>query len=95
MVIDHYLCQKFSRVELTQQNSGKTSVLCEATRLLRDLLSQIECLKKEHATLLFESNYVRPLTISDRSLVNSFIPCVRLSNLSGRNISSSIQVVFL
>ena len=67
MVIDHYLCQKFSGVELTQQNSGKASVLCEATRLLREFLGQIECLKKEHASLLSKSNYVRPLTIFDRS----------------------------
>lgn len=47
-----------SALELTQQNSGKASVLCEATRLLRDLLSQIECLKKEHTSLLSESKYV-------------------------------------
>ncbi|KAL0003271.1 hypothetical protein SO802_017052, partial [Lithocarpus litseifolius] len=57
-----------SALELTQQNSGRASVLCEATRPLRDLLSQIECLKKEHASLLSEFNYVRPLIISDQSL---------------------------
>ncbi|XP_022737511.1 transcription factor bHLH47 [Durio zibethinus] len=41
-----------------QQNNGKASVLCEATRLLKDLFGQIETLKKENASLLSESHYV-------------------------------------
>ncbi|KAI4343861.1 hypothetical protein L6164_011161 [Bauhinia variegata] len=45
-------------IELSQQNSGKASILCEATRLLKDLLGQIEFLKKENASLLSESRYV-------------------------------------
>jgi len=47
-----------SALELTQHNTGKASTLCEATRLLKDLLCQIECLKKENESLLSESNYV-------------------------------------
>lgn len=45
-------------LEMTEQNSGKASILCEATRLLKDLFGQIQCLKKEHASLLSESHYV-------------------------------------
>lgn len=44
--------------ELTQPNNGKASILCEATRLLKDLFVQIESLKKENVNLLSESNYV-------------------------------------
>lgn len=47
-----------SALELNQQNSGKASVLCEATRLLKDLFSQIDTLRKENASLLSESHYV-------------------------------------
>ncbi|KAK8587437.1 hypothetical protein V6N13_086424 [Hibiscus sabdariffa] len=41
-----------------QPNNGKASVLCEATRLLKDLFSQIESLKKENSSLLSEFHYV-------------------------------------
>ncbi|CAJ1944071.1 unnamed protein product [Sphenostylis stenocarpa] len=40
------------------ENNGKASILCEAARLLKDLLSQIQSLKKENVTLLSESHYV-------------------------------------
>lgn len=45
--------------ELNHQNNGKAFVLCEATRFLKDLFAQIECLRKENASLLSESQYVR------------------------------------
>lgn len=45
-------------LELTEQNNGKASILCETTRVLKDILAQIECLKRENATLLSESQYV-------------------------------------
>ncbi|KAA8540953.1 hypothetical protein F0562_024909 [Nyssa sinensis] len=45
-------------LELSQQNNGKASILSEATRLLRDMLSQIETLKRENGSLLSESQYV-------------------------------------
>ncbi|XP_010515069.1 PREDICTED: transcription factor bHLH47 isoform X2 [Camelina sativa] len=45
-------------LELNQQNSGKASILCEATRFLKDVFGQIESLRKEHASLLSESSYV-------------------------------------
>ncbi|KAF7838447.1 transcription factor bHLH47 [Senna tora] len=45
-------------IELNQQNNGKASILNEATRLLKDLLGQIESLKKENVSLLSESRYV-------------------------------------
>nr|AFK40874.1 unknown [Lotus japonicus] len=45
-------------LDLNEQNNGKASILCEASRLLKDLLCQIESLKKENVSLLSESNYV-------------------------------------
>lgn len=48
----------FSVSELNQQNSGKASILNEATRFLKDVFGQIESLRKEHTSLLSESNYV-------------------------------------
>ncbi|KAL6183122.1 hypothetical protein ACLB2K_044533 [Fragaria x ananassa] len=43
---------------LNQQNTGKATILCEATRLLKDLLGQIESLRSENVSLLSESNYM-------------------------------------
>ncbi|KAF5734697.1 transcription factor bHLH47 [Tripterygium wilfordii] len=47
-----------SALELTQPNNGKASILCEASRLLKDLDGQVECLRKENASLMSESHYV-------------------------------------
>ena len=44
--------------------------MCEATRLLKDLFVQIESLKKENASLLSESHYVRLLNLSLIILLN-------------------------
>ncbi|KAH0452803.1 hypothetical protein IEQ34_017127 [Dendrobium chrysotoxum] len=41
-----------------RQNNGKASILCDATRLLRDLVTQVGSLKKENVALLNESHYV-------------------------------------
>ncbi|KAG5230668.1 transcription factor bHLH [Salix suchowensis] len=40
-----------SALELSQTNTGKASILCETTRLLKDLLTQIESLKKDNVAL--------------------------------------------
>ncbi|XP_073220148.1 transcription factor bHLH47 isoform X2 [Cicer arietinum] len=45
-------------LDLDEQNNGKASILCEASRLLKDLLCQIQSLKKENVSLLSESHYV-------------------------------------
>ncbi|KAG9451257.1 hypothetical protein H6P81_011222 [Aristolochia fimbriata] len=45
-------------LEPARQNNGKASILCDASRLLKDLLVQVESLKKENATLLTETHYV-------------------------------------
>ncbi|KAK7330372.1 hypothetical protein VNO77_24565 [Canavalia gladiata] len=45
-------------LDLNEQNNGKASILCETVRLLKDLLCQIESLKKENVSLLSESHYV-------------------------------------
>lgn len=45
-------------LEPARQNNGKASILADATHLLRDLIAQVECLKKENAALLTESHYV-------------------------------------
>ncbi|TKY73395.1 Transcription factor bHLH47 [Spatholobus suberectus] len=44
--------------DLSEQSNGKASILREATKLLKDLLSQIETLKKDSASLLSETHYV-------------------------------------
>ncbi|KAG2247652.1 hypothetical protein Bca52824_087280 [Brassica carinata] len=43
---------------MNQQNSGKASILCEATKFLKDVFGQIESLRKEQTALLSESNYL-------------------------------------
>ncbi|KAL4566529.1 hypothetical protein LXL04_030645 [Taraxacum kok-saghyz] len=45
-------------LELSEQNSGKASILGETTRAVKDMIDQIKSLKKENATLLSESQYV-------------------------------------
>ncbi|KAM7483300.1 hypothetical protein LguiB_007883 [Lonicera macranthoides] len=45
-------------LDLSEQNNGKASILGETTRIVKDMLSQIECLKRENAALLSESQYV-------------------------------------
>ncbi|KAF8408083.1 hypothetical protein HHK36_007224 [Tetracentron sinense] len=45
-------------LELVRENNGKASILGDATRLLRDLLAQVECLKRENVALASESHYV-------------------------------------
>ncbi|KAK9119307.1 hypothetical protein Scep_017400 [Stephania cephalantha] len=45
-------------LDSTRQNNGKASILIDATRLLRDLFSQVQCLKKENVALQSESRYI-------------------------------------
>lgn len=45
-------------LEPDNQNNGKSSTITDTIRILRDLLAQVDCLKKENATLLSESQYV-------------------------------------
>lgn len=45
-------------LEADRQNNGKACILTDTTRILRDLLSQLESLRKENSTLLNESHYV-------------------------------------
>ncbi|XP_051120770.1 protein IRON-RELATED TRANSCRIPTION FACTOR 3-like [Andrographis paniculata] len=45
-------------LDLEHPNNGKASILRETTRLLGELLAQVDNLKKEQTTLLSESNYV-------------------------------------
>uniref|UniRef100_A0A0D3GTU8 BHLH domain-containing protein n=1 Tax=Oryza barthii TaxID=65489 RepID=A0A0D3GTU8_9ORYZ len=45
-------------LEPDRQNNGKACVLGETTRLLKDLLSQVESLRKENSSLKNESHYV-------------------------------------
>lgn len=44
--------------DLDRQNSGKASVLGDAARVLRDLVTQVESLRKEQSALLSERQYV-------------------------------------
>ncbi|KAL6653963.1 hypothetical protein ACP70R_007428 [Stipagrostis hirtigluma subsp. patula] len=45
-------------LDLDRQNTGKASVLGDAARVLRDLVTQVESLRKEQSTLLAERRYV-------------------------------------
>ncbi|KAI3670002.1 hypothetical protein L6452_41557 [Arctium lappa] len=45
-------------LEPATQNNGKSSALTDTIRILRDLIAQVESLKKENAVLLAESQYV-------------------------------------
>uniref|UniRef100_A0A453AIP6 Iron-related transcription factor 3 bHLH domain-containing protein n=1 Tax=Aegilops tauschii subsp. strangulata TaxID=200361 RepID=A0A453AIP6_AEGTS len=44
--------------EADRQTNGKACILTDTTRILRDLLSQLESLRKENSTLQNESHYV-------------------------------------
>ncbi|XP_058774592.1 transcription factor bHLH47-like [Vicia villosa] len=44
-------------LDLNDPNNGKPSILCEASKLLKDLLCHIQSLKKENVSLLSESQY--------------------------------------
>lgn len=45
-------------LELSEENNGKASILNETIRLMKDLVSHIQSLKKENTTLLSESQYM-------------------------------------
>ncbi|RCV44565.1 hypothetical protein SEVIR_9G389000v4 [Setaria viridis] len=45
-------------LEADRQNNGKACILTDTTRILRDLLLQVESLRKEHSNLQNESHYV-------------------------------------
>lgn len=45
-------------LELSDPNNGKASILNETIRLVNDMISQIQSLRKENATLLSESHYM-------------------------------------
>ncbi|GAB4845488.1 hypothetical protein Ancab_038895 [Ancistrocladus abbreviatus] len=47
-----------SVLELSEQSNGKACILREAIRIVNDMLSEIQNLQKENATLLSESHYV-------------------------------------
>ncbi|KAG8090565.1 hypothetical protein GUJ93_ZPchr0011g28372 [Zizania palustris] len=47
-----------SMLDPDRQNSGKATVLGDAARVLRDLVSQVESLRKEQSALLTEHQYV-------------------------------------
>lgn len=44
--------------EVSEQTNGKACVLTEAARIVKDMGNQIECLRRDNAALLSESNYV-------------------------------------
>lgn len=45
-------------LEPANQNNGKSSILTNTIRIIKDLFAQVEALKKENSTLLAESEYV-------------------------------------
>ncbi|KAL5205085.1 hypothetical protein ABZP36_009956 [Zizania latifolia] len=48
----------YSITDPDRQNSGKATVLGDAARVLRDLVSQVESLRKEQSALITERQYV-------------------------------------
>ncbi|CAN6363316.1 unnamed protein product [Urochloa humidicola] len=47
-----------SMLDLDRQNTGKATVLGDAARVLRDLVTQVDSLRKEQSALLSECQYV-------------------------------------
>lgn len=47
--------------DIDHHNNGKASMMRETVRLLGELVSQMDSLKEENATLLSEYSYVRSL----------------------------------
>lgn len=47
-----------SMLDIDQQNAGKASVLGDAARVLRDLITQVESLRKDQSALVSEHRYV-------------------------------------
>jgi hypothetical protein len=47
--------------ETDKQNNGKATILGDTTRILRELLSQVDALRKENAALVKESHYVKKI----------------------------------
>lgn len=47
--------------EPDRQNNGKACILSDTTRIVRDLIAQVESLRKENAALQTESHYVSSL----------------------------------
>ncbi|CAL4980112.1 unnamed protein product [Urochloa decumbens] len=47
-----------SMLDLDRQNTGKATVLGDAARVLRDLVTQVDSLRKEQSALLSERQYV-------------------------------------
>lgn len=45
-------------LDVSEQTNGKACVLTEAARFVKDMGNQIECLRRDNAALLSESNYV-------------------------------------
>lgn len=45
-------------LEVDRQNNGKACILTDTTRILRELLVQVDSLRKEHSNLQNESHYV-------------------------------------
>ncbi|RZC08301.1 Retrovirus-related Pol polyprotein from transposon RE1 [Glycine soja] len=72
--------------ELDELSNGKASILKEPTRLLKDLLSQIESLKKDSASLFSQTHY--ELTL------NPSLQCLTL-NQDTPNVSKSLQLALL
>ncbi|KAM3292699.1 hypothetical protein ACQJBY_036412 [Aegilops geniculata] len=52
------LLPKSTLTDHDRQNSGKATVLGDVARVLRDLITQVESLRKEQSTLLTERQYV-------------------------------------
>jgi len=56
--LNDLFCDLHNMLETDKQNNGKATILGDTTRILRELLSQVDTLRKENAALVKESHYV-------------------------------------
>ena len=69
---DHQMQHPFA--EADRQNNGKACILTDTTRILRDLLAQLESLRKENSTLQNESHYVSCFYSGNLCLIHHILP---------------------
>jgi hypothetical protein len=86
--------------ETDKQNNGKATILGDTTRILRELSSQVDALRKENAALVKESHYVSKFILTECSFHlqknSDFILGLFLSRLNSiTRISKTIDQILV
>jgi hypothetical protein len=76
-----------------RQNSGKATVLGDAARVLRDLVTQVESLRKEQSSLLTEHQYVsfQNMSASAQNLNILYVPYILVFLDQWKQIRNQLQ----